>query len=70
MAVRQEAAAAAAAVGPPGLGRDEEAVLLLERTHYRHDPCWLLPVTPHLCLACAVELLPEPGVSVRAEPSP
>ncbi|XP_020023752.2 meiosis inhibitor protein 1 [Castor canadensis] len=67
MAVRQEAAAAAAAAaagGPPGLGRDEEAVLLLERTHYRHDPCWLLPVTPHLCLACAVELLPEPGVSL------
>uniref|UniRef100_A0A8C8SYX2 Meiotic double-stranded break formation protein 1 n=1 Tax=Peromyscus maniculatus bairdii TaxID=230844 RepID=A0A8C8SYX2_PERMB len=45
-------------------GRDEEAVLLLERTHRRHDPRWLLPVSPHVCLACALELLPEPGVSL------
>ncbi|CAO2601509.1 Meiosis inhibitor protein 1 [Lemmus lemmus] len=45
-------------------GRDEEAVLLLERTHHRHDPRWLLPVSPHVCLACALELLPEPGVSL------
>uniref|UniRef100_I3N2P0 Meiotic double-stranded break formation protein 1 n=1 Tax=Ictidomys tridecemlineatus TaxID=43179 RepID=I3N2P0_ICTTR len=45
-------------------GRDEEAVLLLERVHYRHDPRWLLPVSPRLCLACALELLPERGVSL------
>lgn len=51
-------------------GRDEEAVLLLERVHYRHDPRWLLPVSPRLCLACALELLPERGVSVRADPFP
>lgn len=50
-------------------GRNEEAVLLLERTHHRHDPRWLLPVSPHVCLACALELLPEPGVSVRPKPS-
>ncbi|XP_032746710.1 meiosis inhibitor protein 1-like [Rattus rattus] len=50
-------------------GRDEEAVLLLERSHHRHDPRWLLPVSPHVCLACALELLPEPGVSVRPKPS-
>lgn len=54
----------------PGFGRDEEAVLLLERTHHRHDPRWLLPVSPHVCLACALELLPEPGVSVRPKFSP
>ncbi|XP_041528313.1 meiosis inhibitor protein 1 [Microtus oregoni] len=48
----------------PAFGRDEEAVLLLERTHHRHDPRWLLPVSPHVCLACALELLPEPGVSL------
>ncbi|KAF7460036.1 Hypothetical predicted protein [Marmota monax] len=54
MAVRQAAAVS---------GRDEEAVLLLERVHYRHDPRWLLPVSPRLCLACALELLPERGVS-------
>ncbi|CAH6791246.1 Mei1 [Phodopus roborovskii] len=48
----------------PAFGRDEEAVLLLERTHHRHDPRWLLPVSPHICLACALELLPEPGVSL------
>ncbi|KAG3290837.1 meiotic double-stranded break formation protein 1 [Ictidomys tridecemlineatus] len=55
MAVRQAAAVS---------GRDEEAVLLLERVHYRHDPRWLLPVSPRLCLACALELLPERGVSL------
>lgn len=54
----------------PAFGRDEEAVLLLERTHHRHDPRWLLPVSPHVCLACALELLPEPGVSVRPKSSP
>ncbi|XP_006150782.1 meiosis inhibitor protein 1 [Tupaia chinensis] len=59
MAVRS-----AAAVGPPGPERNEEAVLLLERAHYRHDPRWLLPVSPRLCLACALELLPEPCVSL------
>ncbi|XP_028645839.1 meiosis inhibitor protein 1 [Grammomys surdaster] len=48
----------------PAFGRDEEAVLLLERTHHRHDPRWLLPVSPHICLACALELLPKPGVSL------
>lgn len=57
-----EAAAAAGALAP---GRDEEAALLFERAHYRHDPRWLLPVPPRLCLACVLELLPEPGVSVR-----
>nr|XP_051689989.1 meiosis inhibitor protein 1 isoform X3 [Oryctolagus cuniculus] len=57
-------APAAAAAGPPGLGRDEAAVLLLDKAHYRHDPRWLLPVSPRLCLACALELLPEPGVSL------
>uniref|UniRef100_A0A8D2JR12 Meiotic double-stranded break formation protein 1 n=1 Tax=Sciurus vulgaris TaxID=55149 RepID=A0A8D2JR12_SCIVU len=55
MAVRQAAAAP---------GRDEETALLLERAHYRHDPRWLLPVSPRLCLACALELLPERGVSL------
>lgn len=55
---------------PAAFGRDEEAVLLLERTHRRHDPRWLLPVSPHVCLACALELLPEPGVSVRPKPCP
>uniref|UniRef100_A0A8C5UJ46 Meiotic double-stranded break formation protein 1 n=1 Tax=Microcebus murinus TaxID=30608 RepID=A0A8C5UJ46_MICMU len=49
---------------PPGPGRGEEAVLLLERAHYRHDARWLLPVSPRLCLACALELLPGRGVSV------
>ncbi|XP_013972795.1 meiosis inhibitor protein 1 isoform X9 [Canis lupus baileyi] len=54
-----------AARGPPGPGRDEEtAALLFERAHYRHDPCWLLPVPPRLCLACMLELLPEPCVSL------
>ncbi|XP_029325796.1 meiosis inhibitor protein 1 isoform X2 [Mus caroli] len=48
----------------PAFGRDEEAALLLERTHHRHDPRWLLPVSPHVCMACALELLPEPGVSL------
>ena len=58
-----------AARGPPGPGRDEEtAALLFERAHYRHDPCWLLPVPPRLCLACMLELLPEPCVSVRMGP--
>ncbi|XP_021570098.1 meiosis inhibitor protein 1 [Carlito syrichta] len=60
MSVRQ-AAAAASYAGPR---RDEEALLLFERAHYRHDPRWLLPVSPRLCLACALELLPEPGVSL------
>ncbi|XP_058529614.1 meiosis inhibitor protein 1 isoform X2 [Ochotona princeps] len=46
------------------LRKDEEAVLLLEKAHYRHDPRWLLPVSPRLCLACALELLPEPGVAL------
>ncbi|KAM5174103.1 meiosis inhibitor protein 1 [Callospermophilus lateralis] len=55
MAVRQAAAVS---------GRDEETVLLLERVHYRHDPRWLLPVSPRLCLACALELLLERGVSL------
>ncbi|KAM9229173.1 meiosis inhibitor protein 1 [Dugong dugon] len=58
MAVREMAA------GPPGPGRDGEAALLFERAHYRHDPRWLLPVPPRLCLACALDLLPEPGVSL------
>ncbi|XP_055459099.1 meiosis inhibitor protein 1 [Psammomys obesus] len=52
------------AADQPAFGRDEEAVLLLERTHHRHDPALLLPVSPHVCLACALELLPEPGVSL------
>nr|KAF6496362.1 meiotic double-stranded break formation protein 1 [Rousettus aegyptiacus] len=56
-----EAAAAAGALAP---GRDEEAALVFERAHYRHDPRWLLPVPPRLCLACVLELLPEPGVSL------
>ena len=59
MAVRE------AAAGLPGPGRDEEAALLFESAHYRHDSRWLLPVSPRCCLACALELLPEPGVSVR-----
>ncbi|XP_051016000.1 meiosis inhibitor protein 1 [Acomys russatus] len=59
MAVWQMTAADHAA-----FGRDEESVLLLERTHHQHDPRWLLPVSPHVCLACALELLPEPGVSL------
>ncbi|XP_060163058.1 meiosis inhibitor protein 1 isoform X2 [Globicephala melas] len=58
MAVREPAA------GLPRPGRDEEAALLFERAHYRHDPRWLLPVPPRLCLACALELLPEPSVSL------
>ncbi|XP_042803901.1 meiosis inhibitor protein 1 isoform X3 [Panthera leo] len=58
MAVRE------AAAGPRGPGRDEETALLYERAHYRHDPCWLLPVPPRLCLACVLELLPEPCVSL------
>ncbi|XP_004676485.2 PREDICTED: meiosis inhibitor protein 1 [Condylura cristata] len=48
----------------PRPGRDEEAALLLEKAHHRHDPRWLLPATPRLCLACALELLPEPCVSL------
>ncbi|XP_059536772.1 meiosis inhibitor protein 1 isoform X1 [Myotis daubentonii] len=44
--------------------RDEEAVLLFKRAHYRHHPRWLLPACPRLCLACVLELLPEPGVSL------
>nr|XP_019590004.1 PREDICTED: meiosis inhibitor protein 1 [Rhinolophus sinicus] len=51
-----------AAAGTAVHGRDE--ALLFERAHYRHDPRWLLPVPPRLCLACALELLPEPGVSL------
>ncbi|KAB0385672.1 hypothetical protein FD755_000628 [Muntiacus reevesi] len=58
MAVREEAA------GLSGPGRDEEAALLFEKVHYRHDSRWLLPVSPRCCLACALELLPEPGVSL------
>lgn len=50
--------------------RDEEAVLLFQRAHYRHDPRWLLPACPRLCLACVLELLPEPGVSVRPPAAP
>lgn len=46
----------------------QEAALLFERAHYRHDPRWLLPVPPRLCLACVLELLPESGVSVRFPP--
>lgn len=57
-----------AAAGPPGLGRDEETALFFKRAHYRHDPCWLMPVPPRLCLACMLELLPEPRVSVRTGP--
>ncbi|XP_032973947.1 meiosis inhibitor protein 1 [Rhinolophus ferrumequinum] len=53
-----------AAAGTPVPGRDEAVALLFERAHYRHDPRWLLPVPPRLCLACALELLPEPGVSL------
>ncbi|XP_073070040.1 meiosis inhibitor protein 1 [Manis javanica] len=49
---------------PPGPARDEETALLFERAHHRHDPRWLLPVPPRLCLACALELLPETGVSL------
>lgn len=64
----EEMAVREAAVGLPGFGREEEAALLFERAHYRHDPRWLLPVPPRLCLACALELLPEPGVSVRTGP--
>ncbi|XP_044918380.1 meiosis inhibitor protein 1 isoform X5 [Felis catus] len=57
-------AAREAAAGPRGPGRDEETALLYERAHSRHDPCWLLPVPPRLCLACVLELLPEPCVSL------
>ncbi|XP_037369356.1 meiosis inhibitor protein 1 [Talpa occidentalis] len=57
-------AARASAPGPLGPGRDEEAALLLEKAHYRHDPRWLLPVSPRLCLACALELLSEPCASL------
>ncbi|XP_070309534.1 meiosis inhibitor protein 1 isoform X3 [Odocoileus virginianus] len=53
-----------AAAGLSGPGRDEEAALLFEKAHYRHDSRWLLPVSPRCCLACALELLPEPGVSL------
>ncbi|XP_036787390.2 meiosis inhibitor protein 1 [Manis pentadactyla] len=49
---------------PPGPARDEETALLFERAHHRHDPRWLLPVPPRLCLACTLELLPETGVSL------
>lgn len=62
MAVRETAAGTAVP------GRDEAAALLSERAHSRHDARWLLPVPPRLCLACALELLPEPGVSVRTRP--
>ncbi|XP_042637001.1 meiosis inhibitor protein 1 [Orycteropus afer afer] len=62
--VRAGVAERVMSAGPLGPGRDEEAALLLEKSHYRHDPCWLLPVPPRLCLACALELLPEPGVSL------
>ncbi|XP_068955461.1 meiosis inhibitor protein 1 [Petaurus breviceps papuanus] len=53
----------------PELGGDEEAtgtaLLLYERGHFRHDPRWLLPRPPRLCLACALELLqPTSGVSL------
>ncbi|XP_036616179.1 meiosis inhibitor protein 1 [Trichosurus vulpecula] len=45
----------------PELRGDEEAtgaaLLLYQRAHFRHDPRWLLPRPPHLCLACALELL-------------
>ncbi|XP_036108072.1 meiosis inhibitor protein 1 [Molossus molossus] len=58
MAVRE----AAAGMSLPGM--DQEAALLFERVHYRHDPRWMLPVPPRLCLACVLELLPEPGVSL------
>ncbi|XP_066109171.1 meiosis inhibitor protein 1 [Saccopteryx bilineata] len=58
MAARQVVA------GPSGPGRDEEAALTFERAHYRHDTRWLLPVPSRLCLACVLELLPEPGVSL------
>ncbi|XP_058424241.1 meiosis inhibitor protein 1 [Diceros bicornis minor] len=58
MAVRK------AMAGAPRPGGDEDAALLFERAHYRHDPRWLLPVPPRLCLACALELLPEPSVSL------
>ncbi|KAG8517898.1 Meiosis inhibitor protein 1, partial [Galemys pyrenaicus] len=61
---RGMAARAGAAGAPPGPGRDEAAALLLEKAHPRHDPRWLLPVSPRLCLACALELLPAPCVSV------
>ncbi|XP_033622090.1 meiosis inhibitor protein 1 isoform X3 [Fukomys damarensis] len=60
----EEAVQRSLAACSAGLGRDEDAVLLLERAHYRHDPRWLLPVSPRLCLACVLELLPEPGVSL------
>ncbi|XP_072452375.1 meiosis inhibitor protein 1 isoform X6 [Notamacropus eugenii] len=41
------------------------ALLLYERVHFRHDPRWLLPRPPRLCLACALELLqPTSAVSV------
>ncbi|XP_063099777.1 meiosis inhibitor protein 1 [Cavia porcellus] len=52
------------AASSAGLGRDGDAVLFLERAHFRHDPRWLLPVSPRLCVACVLELLPEPGVSL------
>ncbi|XP_004610783.1 meiosis inhibitor protein 1 [Sorex araneus] len=45
--------------------RDDEAAPLLGKAHFRHDPRWLLPVPPRLCLACVLELLPrDAGVSV------
>ncbi|XP_043823714.1 meiosis inhibitor protein 1 [Dromiciops gliroides] len=53
----------------PELRRAEEAtgtaLVLYERAHFRHDPRWLLPRPPRLCLACALELLqPTSGVSL------
>ncbi|XP_051818169.1 meiosis inhibitor protein 1 [Antechinus flavipes] len=53
----------------PELIGDEEAtgaaMLFYERAHFRHDPRWLLPQPPRLCLACTVELLqPTSGASL------
>ncbi|KAM4882243.1 meiosis inhibitor protein 1 isoform 2-T2 [Thomomys bottae] len=53
-----------AAARPPAFQRDEDTALLLEKAHHRHDPRWLLPGAPRLCLACTLELLPEQGVSL------
>lgn len=64
----REMAARETTARPPGPARDEETALLFERAHHRHDPRWLLPVPPRLCLACTLELLPETGVSVRTGP--
>ncbi|XP_074127937.1 meiosis inhibitor protein 1 isoform X2 [Sminthopsis crassicaudata] len=45
----------------PELADDEEAtgaaMLFYDRSHFRHDPRWLLPQPPRLCLACTMELL-------------